>query len=222
MTTIRIRSQRYANRTPETIPQEEQDEALSPTTTQRRLQQIFFVDASLDFCLVKNPNIPFDLLFLLAETLPTEVLANPSFGLHLLENPSAIDDVIERYSGTTLSMGDVLCGLVSIRPLPEWLVDVLWASTEARQFFGYSSEPPMFWIERSLDAGENLSQIARKLNLTEEQMKRLALCPEETVRTRLASNGKLTPSVIELLRNDPSEHVRRAIASHSPFVLPPP
>ena len=66
--------------------------ALHPNTTALELQRLF-AEASLHRYLVRNPNLPYDLLWRLAEEYPRQAFENPAFSLLCLEHPEQLENI---------------------------------------------------------------------------------------------------------------------------------
>jgi hypothetical protein len=164
--------------------------ALHPKTTELELRSLF-TEAVLHRYLVRNPNLPYDLLWLLAEEYPRQAFENPVFSLLCLEHPEQLENISTKIALQFATMSEtpsLVLRLLARHP----------SMYVAEAVSRHKSTPPeaLLWLAQS---GLASLSLVHHQNTTPSVLQRLLLQEVSSVRAAAAKHPAAPQALIARL-----------------------
>ncbi len=184
-------------------------EALNPNTSANRLRELSkILSQGIRQAIAQNPNTPPDVLVILFDKFPLQVLYNPVVKLILIERPNFFEEI---YDNNKLVFHKY--------KLPDFFYE--WAifnlNESIRTAVASSSKTPENYLEQLSEDKQPFVrlQVAANHNSSAHTLKKLAQDREKSVRKSVARNPHVPTNILEQLARDEIVEVRREVAANS-------
>lgn len=190
-------------------------EALNPNTSANRLRELSkSLDRRIRQAIAQNPNTPPDILVILFNKFPLQVLHNPVLNLILLEKPNFLEELYQ-------------CSKLVFHKykLPNFFIE--WAifniNETIRGAVASSPKTPQKFLEKLSQDKQSFVriQVAANYNSPAHILEKLSQDRDKYVRKSVARNPHVPTNILERLAQDEIVEVRREVAANhnTPFYI---
>lgn len=186
-----------------------EQEALNSKTSANRLRELSkSLDQRIRQAIAQNPNTPPDILIILFNKFPLQVLHNPVLNLILLERPNFLEEL---YENSKLVFHKY--------ELPNFFME--WAifniNETIRSAVASSPKTPQNYLEKLSEDKQSFVriQVAANYNSPAHILEKLAQDLDKAVRKAVARNPHVPINILEKLAGDEIVEVRREVAANN-------